>query len=153
MSAADRARDVVADWTLLLVRGLPERVARDRFDEIASDLWEQQHDAAARGRRAVPTAASILLRALRGVPADLQWRWAAGRRPELRLERMTMSRRPNPAAKPWVHLTGPEKPFDQTNGVVDFDAESGRAEDDSTLTLFERGAAGSILNGGFGGLG
>ncbi|MGT2426407.1 hypothetical protein [Amnibacterium kyonggiense] len=65
-----------------------------------------------------------------------------------------MSRKhPNPAAKPWVHLTGTEKPFDQTNGVVDFDVEPGREQDDGTLTLLERGAAGSMLNGGLGGLG
>ncbi|GAA2752577.1 hypothetical protein [Amnibacterium kyonggiense] len=60
---------------------------------------------------------------------------------------------PNPAAKPWVHLTGSEKPFDQTNGVVDFDAEAEHERDDDVQTLLERGAAGSIINGGFGGLG
>ena len=75
MNAADRARGVVADWTLLLVRGLPERTARERFDEIASDLWEHQHDAESRSTSGARTAASILLRALRGVPADLQWHW------------------------------------------------------------------------------
>lgn len=66
---------------------------------------------------------------------------------------MSRKKHPNPAAKPWVHLTDTEKPFDQTNGVVDFDAERDEGADDSTLTLLERGAAGSIINGGFGGIG
>lgn len=62
-------------------------------------------------------------------------------------------KRSDPAAKPWVHLTDDVKPFDQTNGVVDFDAEGKHERDDDVQTLIERGAAGSILNGGLGGLG
>jgi hypothetical protein len=153
VSAADRARDLVADWTLLLVRGLPETVARDRFDEIASDLWEHQHDAAAHGRSPLGIAAAILLRALRGVPADLQWRRTVGRRSALRFEGITMSRKPDPAAKPWVHLTGSEKPFDQTNGVVDFDEPHARDDSNSVRDLTEKAVIWNMINiGGGGGL-
>ena len=153
MSAADRARDLVADWTLLLVRGIPETVARDRFDEIASDLWEHQHDAAAHGRSSLGIAAAILLRALRGVPADLQWRWTVGRRSALRFEGITMSRKPNPAAKPWVHLTGSAQPFDQTNGVLDFDEPTARDDANSVRDLTEKAVIWNMINiGGGGGL-
>ncbi len=115
MSHADRARRAVADWILLVVSGLPEHVARDRFDETASDLWEHQHDAEEHGRSTVATAASIVLRAVRGVPADLMWRWSAAR-PTTRgaptttwaksSEGTTMTKKQNPAAKPWVDLKG-----------------------------------------------
>ncbi len=153
MSAADRARAAVADWTLLLVRGLPEAVARDRFDEIASDLWEHQHDAEAHGRTSAGIAASILERAIRGVPADLQWRWTVGRRPDLRLEGIPMTMKPNPAAKPWVHLTGPEKPFDQTNGVVDLGGADATDYSNPERDLMEKAVTWNMINiGGGGGL-
>ena len=153
MSAAGRARGMVADWTLLLVRGLPDAVARYRFDEIAADLWEQQHDAEAHGRSSLGIAASVLLRALRGVPGDLQWRWAVGRRPALRIGGVAPSKQPTPTAKPWVHLTGPERPFDQTNGVVDFDVEDRYDAANVERDLFEKGAAMSMLSVGGLGLG
>lgn len=153
MSATDRARDLVADWTLLLVRGLPETLARDRFDEIASDLWEHQHAAAAHGRSSLGTAAGILLRALRGVPADLQWRWIVGRRSAVRFGGITVPRTRNPTAKPWVHLTGSEKPFDQTNGAVDFDEQDARDDSNSVRDLTEKAVIWNMIDiGGGGGL-
>ena len=63
------AHGVVVDRTLRVTRGLPAPVAQDRFDQIVSDLWEQEH-APSSGSGAL-LAGSILLRALLGAPADL----------------------------------------------------------------------------------
>lgn len=147
MNATRWARSVVADWTLLLVGRLPERVARDRFDEITSDLWEQQHDAEARDRRPLRIAASILLRAARGVPADLAWRWTEAHRPA------SATVTAPAAARAWVHLAGTGHSFDQTNGVVDFDVEDKHDASRTELSLLEKGAATSILSVGGLGLG
>ena len=66
-----------------------------------------------------------------------------------------MRRRDRPAAKPWVHLTSIEKPFDQTNGVVDFDVEDAHDATDREEDLLAKGAASNIVNVGFfgGGMG
>jgi hypothetical protein len=55
---------------------------------------------------------------------------------------------PPPAAKPWVHLVDDgAKPFDQTNGVVDFDAA---AEPDATDgDLVAKAVASNTVNVGF----
>jgi hypothetical protein len=65
-----RAQSVVLGWCARYTRGLPDAVALERRDELASDLWEQE---AANGD-APGLGASILWRAVRGVPADLSWR-------------------------------------------------------------------------------
>lgn len=64
---------------------------------------------------------------------------------------MTKHRNPNPAAKPWVHPTDIEKPFDQTNGVVDFDVEAQHDDRDDTRDLLEKGVAMNVItiSGGF----
>jgi hypothetical protein len=61
-----------------------------------------------------------------------------------------MSRKPHPPAKPWVHLTGPEKPFDQTNGIVDFDADV-RDDADPERDLIEKAVVINTIDvgGGF----
>lgn len=64
---------------------------------------------------------------------------------------MTKHRKPNPAAKPWVHLTGVEKPFDQTNGVVDFDVEVQHDGRNDARDLLEKGVVANVItiSGGF----
>ncbi|GAA4735833.1 hypothetical protein GCM10025783_02270 [Amnibacterium soli] len=66
-----------------------------------------------------------------------------------------MRRRNRPAAKPWVHLTSDEKPFDQTNGAVDFDVEDAHDATDREGDLLAKGVASNAVNAGFfgGGLG
>ena len=60
-----------------------------------------------------------------------------------------------PAAKPWVPLTDDEKPFDQTNGTVDFDVEDSHDATDSNGDLLAKGVAANTVNVGFfgGGMG
>ena len=61
-----------------------------------------------------------------------------------------MPRKRRPAAKPWVHLVDDgEKPFDQTNGVVDFDTPAkGDGRGDAT-DLLGKGVAANTVNVGF----
>ena len=61
-----------------------------------------------------------------------------------------MKRKHRPAAKPWVHLVDDgAKPFDQTNGVVDFDtpaADDGRGD---TADLIAKAVASNTVTTGF----
>ena len=68
---------LVLRWCLWYTRGLDSEVARDRQNELASDLHEQLATAQASGVDGWKTHASILARAIAGAPADLSWR--AGR--------------------------------------------------------------------------
>jgi hypothetical protein len=65
-----RAQRIVLAWVRLYTRDLPDAVADDRRDELASDLWEQE--VAAGGGSG--TGLSMLWRMARGVPADVAWR-------------------------------------------------------------------------------
>ena len=65
--------DLILRWCELYTRGLSPAVAGNRRDELASDLWEH----AAHEPRA---DAAMLSRAIRGVPADLAWRYEERRR-------------------------------------------------------------------------
>ena len=67
-----RAQTLVLAWCARYTRGLPERIALERRDELTSDLWEQQ----AANEGAPGLGPAILWRALRGVPADISWRAA-----------------------------------------------------------------------------
>lgn len=67
MSATAIVMALVRHWTWLYTAGLDERVRNARRDEIASDLWEQWAEGG-------NVAASVALRWLLGVPADLSWR-------------------------------------------------------------------------------
>ena len=60
-----------------------------------------------------------------------------------------------PAAKPWVHLTDIAKPFDQTNGTVDFDVPDKHDATDVQADIIAKGVASNTVNVGFfgGGLG
>lgn len=70
MSAGPRSSRLVAAWTRLYTAGLPSALGERRRLELESDLWEQLHD---------PTESHasrlVLGRWLRGVPADLGWRY------------------------------------------------------------------------------
>jgi len=61
-------------WVRLYTHGAAPAAGSRRVREIASDIWEQEHDASA-GRRPVAVDLTILVRCLRGVPADLSWRF------------------------------------------------------------------------------
>ena len=67
-------------WVRLYTYGTDPETAERRRAEFESDLWESLHEA---GRPAEPTLRSIeiLDRLLRGVPADLVWRFEALRAP------------------------------------------------------------------------
>ena len=60
-------------WVRVYTTGLPRQAARERRDEIASDLWEHASDAGAGGAGARATAAQIFGRAVVGMPADVAW--------------------------------------------------------------------------------
>jgi hypothetical protein len=60
-------------WARVYTVGLPARCARERRDEIASDLWEHATDEARSGSNAGATATEIFGRAVLGMPADLSW--------------------------------------------------------------------------------
>ena len=60
-------------WTRVYTVGLPARCARERRDEVASDLWEHATDGARSGSNAGAIAAEIFGRAVLGMPADLSW--------------------------------------------------------------------------------
>lgn len=51
---------------------MPPAVGSARRAEIDSDLWEFQHDAGGTG--GAGAAVHVLVRLVRGVPADLRWR-------------------------------------------------------------------------------
>ena len=57
-------------WVAFYTRSLDEPVGERRRAEMASDLWEQLNDASS-GR----ASAQVLDRCLRGIPADVWWRY------------------------------------------------------------------------------
>lgn len=73
-AATDRAAAWVLAWCDRYTRGLPPEVAIERRDELAADVYDQRLDAAHAGLTDEAVARSLLLRSLRGVPADLSWR-------------------------------------------------------------------------------
>src|SRR5437870_5699699 len=62
----------VRAWTRLYTWRLRTSLRDARRAEIESDLWELQHDPAA--RRGVSLAAHIAARLILGIPADMLWR-------------------------------------------------------------------------------
>lgn len=144
---------LVLRWNRVLVRGLPPSIADDRFAQIVSDIWEQRHAEFGSVARA---SRSILLRTLRGLPADLLWRHAAlttsraagAPAPRHRHGGMKMTKNYNSSTKPWVHLTDIEKPFDQTNGAVDFDSPDAHDAEDVESRMLARGVASNAANVG-----
>lgn len=57
-------------WVRLYTAAVPDREKTRRVEEVKSDLWEQSHQPTT---RPTSTAVHILLRLIRGIPADLIW--------------------------------------------------------------------------------
>ena len=72
-------------WTQIYSAGLAGDTGKERRDQVASDLWEQTHDASA-GKDVV---FSIFSRLIRGVPADIAWRVFVA--PRLSRQRLTVN--------------------------------------------------------------
>ncbi len=62
---------------------------------------------------------------------------------------MIVTKKQNPAAKPWVHLSGVERPFDQTNGTVDFDTPDEHDATDVEADILAKGVASNTVAVGF----
>ena len=90
---------LVRRWTLTYTRGLPAETRERRCLELESDMWEHLHDASE------PDASRELLgRFLRGIPADVRWRYRTlldSRGARQRSQKMTTSLRNSW----WVILT------------------------------------------------
>lgn len=71
-------------WAATYTFGLPAETRDRRREEIAGDIWEQQHDDED-DRRRHRSAAGLAARVCLGMPADLLWR-AGERRPIRRLD-------------------------------------------------------------------
>jgi hypothetical protein len=88
------ASDRVLRWCALYTRGLPEAVAKERRDELLSDLHEQREDADARPAAQRALGRAIQGRAVRGVLSDLSWRSAQLRQAPLEVRGGVSTRAP-----------------------------------------------------------
>lgn len=70
-------------WSAIYTWGLPAAIRARRREEIAEDLWEQQHDLDDGGTHQL--AGRLAARVVLGMPADVMWR-ASERRPVRRLD-------------------------------------------------------------------
>lgn len=76
----ERATALVRRWVAVYVRDLPPALAERRVAEIEADLHDHVAHERARGTSDRRIAASVLSRAVRGLPDDASWRRAqAGR--------------------------------------------------------------------------
>jgi hypothetical protein len=66
------ATATVRGWTWLYTRPLEGSVREARRAEIASDLWEYEHDGSGQGADGI-RGTHVLIRAWLGVPDDLMW--------------------------------------------------------------------------------
>ena len=73
------AHQLVRGWVWLYTLGLPLETRNARRTEIDSDLWDQAHTWGVHRPSTSGDASSVLLRCLRGVPADLLWRFVEAR--------------------------------------------------------------------------
>lgn len=81
MSFADKAgARFASSWVRTLTRTAEREAARDRRDEIASDVHEQLEEAWERGALSAGSR-SVVGRVVRGMPADLTWRIGLETRP------------------------------------------------------------------------
>lgn len=83
MNATSVVESCARRWSAAYTIGLPADVRDRRRTEIESDLWEHQHDREQLAR--VSASASLAIRVVLGMPADLGWR-VAERRPRGRLD-------------------------------------------------------------------
>ncbi len=70
---------LVRGWVWLYTIGLSLETRTARRAEIYSDVWDQTHAWDPDGRSAPGGPSSVVLRCLRGVPADVVWRLAEAR--------------------------------------------------------------------------
>ena len=70
---------LVRGWVWLYTLGLPLETRHGRRSEIDSDLWDQAHAWDAQRPTTPGGYSSVLLRCLRGSPADLLWRFGEAR--------------------------------------------------------------------------
>ena len=69
----------VRSWVWLYTLGLAPETRDARRTELDSDLWDQTHATGIHGPGMSGGAYSVLFRCLRGVPANLFWRFAEAR--------------------------------------------------------------------------
>ena len=84
----ERMAGLVGRWVRAYTRNLPSSVAERRIGEIEADLHDQIAPSAPRASTMAQIARSILSRMVRGIGADIAWRWDAARpaRPRHRIE-------------------------------------------------------------------
>ncbi len=84
----ERVAGLVGRWVRAYTRSLPSVVAERRIDELEADLHDQIATERAKGIDDGQIARSILSRMVRGIGADIAWRWDAARpaRPRHRIE-------------------------------------------------------------------
>ncbi len=75
------AHRLVRGWVWLYTLGLSHETKNARRTEIDSDLWDQTHAWGVHRPNTSGDASSVLFRCVRGVPADVLWRFAEARIP------------------------------------------------------------------------
>ena len=80
----ERMSDLVGRWVRAYTRSLPSTVAERRIGEIEADLHDQITTERAQGIDDGRIAVGILSRMLRGVTADIAWRWERAGTPRTR---------------------------------------------------------------------
>lgn len=77
MSRAGFGHRLCVGWVFWYTRHIPWTAAEERRDELMSDLWEHEAEAARTGDGHVAHQLAIIRRMLAGMPADLAWRRGA----------------------------------------------------------------------------
>ena len=75
MRSMSMAAGLTRSWIRCYTLGLPSDARVARQDEIESDLWEHEHDAPHGVWPRAAWALAVLSRLLRGMPADVFWRF------------------------------------------------------------------------------
>jgi hypothetical protein len=70
----ERVAELVERWVRLYTSGLPELIRQRRVNELAADLHDQIEHERARSTSERRIALHIVLRMVRGLPADVTWR-------------------------------------------------------------------------------
>ncbi len=73
-----RVASLVRAWLRCYTAGVSPHLRERRTQQIESDLWEHQADAATRGAGRAALSLSITDRMVRGIPADIAWRTRLG---------------------------------------------------------------------------
>ena len=81
-TALQLARHANRAWVVVYTAGLTDAQKRDRRDEIASDVYEHELDFRAEGTGSAVIGRQIASRMVRGMLADVVWRYEAGREGE-----------------------------------------------------------------------